>query len=241
MKLKTLITALSLSAVAMAASASALAGAGKWPYDGASGHASLTYTDKGSDITAVGFQGGYGNLSQNLGGWIWDASASYVTVDSARDSDWGYALSGDIGYRFANVVRGVDLDLLGGITMESETVEIDGSDVPLMPPSTAKYETTWAKLGVGFFAQATPTTDIRFEMGLKEALDASVEISMYRSAGVGYRDNLDKGELRTTYAGLSARFLNQARFPILASLVASQSSPYGISNNAWMLTVGLEF
>jgi hypothetical protein len=222
----------------MAASSSALAGPGKWPYDGESGHVGLSYTDKGSDITAVGVRGGYGNMTQSLGGWIWDATASYITVDSTTDSDWGYALNGEVGYRFANVVRGVDLDVLAGISVNNETVELDGSNGF---PSTAKYETTWAKLGVGLYAQATPTTDIRFEMGLKEALDASIENAIERTNGVGYRDKTDKGELRTSYAGLSARFLNQARFPILASLVASQSSPYGISNNALMLTVGLEF
>ncbi len=236
MKLMKLLTVISLSAFSAAGAGNAMAEI--WPYEGESWHVGLTYSDKGGDTTARGFAVGFGNLTQSLGGWIWDATANYSNVDSPVESEWGFSLRGDLGYRFPNVIRSVDVDLVGGLSSMDEFLEFHGYGGSL---EYAKLETTWAKAGIGFFGQATPTTDIRFEMGIKEALDAELGERSGRVPSKELERLQEEDELRTLYAGVAIRFLNRARIPVVASINASHSAPHGASHNSLTFTMGFEF
>lgn len=236
MKMKKLLTIISITALSAAGPGSAIADI--WHYEGESWHGGLTYSDRGSDTTARGFEIGFGNLTQSLGGWIWDATANYSNVDSPLESEWGVSLSGDLGYRFPNVIRGLDVDLIGGLSSMDEFLEVRGSSEAL---EYTKLETTWAKAGIGFFGQATPTTDIRFEMGIKEALEADLGGHSGRVPSRELERLQEEDELRTLYAGVEVRFLNRSRFPVVVSLNASHSAPHGASNNSLTLAVGFEF
>ncbi|WP_304526859.1 hypothetical protein [Halomonas sp. I5-271120] len=238
--------ATTLAVAVGAASLSSIAQASVWPYEGEALSTEITHTITDTDTSVSGFRVSFSNLSQNIGGWLWGISGEYVNVDTSVSSDWGYEIGGELGYRYANVLKGVDFDLIAGISSANETYEVRGYEIPGVAyvfspsgdPEVVEVETTWATLGVGFYAQATRTTDMWFRIGVQEALDAQATLE---TSGYLYGKDLDKSELRTQFASLSFRFLNRARFPVLASIEGSRTSPYGEREESLTLSLGLEF